>query len=149
MKKWFLAILLLPVFVYSAGLKPDPSVTPEMRDEGDSPLFLNVACPPLGGNGWASVVSSDTIRRSLFITTDYASAPPPICLGTAAILSTAIQCSTSFQGIVLNSNTIQSITIYTKNAWTCASATAVTGTLHGYIGRDKRDYGWINSNALQ
>src|SRR5258708_10649940 len=104
MTRWFFLIILLPCVSFGAGLKPDPSVTPESRDEGDSPLFINVACPSLSPDGWQTVASSDTIRRVLFLTTDYASAPPPICLGTAVALGLTPVCNTSFKGLILNSN---------------------------------------------
>lgn len=147
MRKWLVLFLILtPLVLYAAGSKFD-TVTPEARDEGDSPLFINVACPKLTPDGWQPVASSDTIRRVLFVQTDYM-LQAPICLGTAIALGTSPICNTGFQGLILGTN-LSSISIYTKNAWTCASATLVTGTLHGYIGRDKRDYGNIGAQGLQ
>lgn len=148
MWKWILALLLFPVIAYSYGNKNDWAVTPTDTDEGDSPLFFNVACDP---SVWTTVVSSDTIRRVAFIQTDYTIAPP-ICLSTAASLSKVILCDTSIQGLILGTATVTSVTLHTKNAWSCrtnGATTVQTGFLHGYSGRDQRDYGAIGSKALQ
>lgn len=149
MKKWALLVVLClaPILVNSAGLRFD-QITPVERDDGDSPIFINVACDP---TLWTSVVSSDTIRRSLYIESDY-QVQNPVCLGTAPIGSNTIQCNTATQALIIGTATVPGVSLFTKNAWTCrtAGATGVqTGTLHGLIGRDKHDYGNIGDASVQ
>ena len=124
----------VPAFSNSAR---EIQTTPTYRDEGNAPELFNVACDSFT---WATVVSSDTISRSVLFQWD-ASSLAGVCISTW----TDGNCNSETKGVEISSAT-PSFTSYDQIRWNCRArpVNVAASRIKGYRARDRGDYGWID-----
>lgn len=128
---------LFPALSHSEGaLETGPK--PIWLDEGDVPIPFSVTC---ASTSWTTLVSSDTIRRSLLVQS-VSDNSKNICIST--ITTTGYACADGTPGIELGGKDTWSD--YTVISWKCRArqtvgSTDTRGVLKGIVYRDKGDYG--------
>jgi len=146
MLKALALVLLLQGAGQAAGLK-STEVQPTHLDEGRNPVFFSVQC---SSQAWTVVQSSDTISRSITMyapRTNPNGASDAVCI--SSVTTTSQACNDGVGGVELTPDS--AFTDYTKVQWNCRSRANNTqlGTVKGYRGRDKGDYGYIGAPDLQ
>ncbi len=149
------SLFLLPCVclrVWAAGAIKS-GVSPQFRNDGDSPIMFSVSCSSNAtpAAAWTVLAASDTIRRSILVQFPVDNGVTGICISSNA--ASAQSCNDTLGGIELSTGTLglSNLFLYTNSALYCRSRdnATVIGVLKGILFRDKRDQSLVGSAALQ
>ena len=137
---WGLATCLLGLIPTAWSEGADNKGTQRtFNDDGRDPVLFNVTCDSFS---WTTVVTSDTISRSVLFQWEPTSASG-VCIATWTIATSS--CTSLTNGPFISSAT-PSFTSYDQNRWNCraTSVNSAASRVRGYRARDRGDYGGIN-----
>lgn len=138
MLKLALAVIVLALCPNGARAQSQAQIQalPSYQQEGRDPYLAAITC---NSSGWTTVISSDTIRRSLYIQA-LSTNGSNICLGTSTNGTNDV-CQSTHAGIELA--TSANYTSYTREQVLCRSVQG-SPVVKVKAARDRADYGQIS-----